>query len=193
MFCPGWSSTASPCHAHAERGQELLRHRVETVVAPDAIHPQRLFVGAEGTLGLVTEATLNLVPLPAQRAIAMAYFPSVFAAGEAVPGILALGPTAVEIIDSRFLAVVRKNDSRVVHVPPQTDTALLIEFEGRAGVDLQDKFAALTAHLAQTDMLQMVRARDAEETDAYGQSASRPSLWPSVYRVHGERCPSSKM
>jgi FAD/FMN-containing dehydrogenase len=43
----------------------------------------------EGTLGLITEATLNLVPLPAKRGIAMAYFASVFAAGEAVSGILA--------------------------------------------------------------------------------------------------------
>ncbi len=148
-------------------------YRLETVFGSGAaaagaaplVHLQKLFVGAEGTLGLVTEATLNLVPLPKRRAIAMAYFPSVFASGEAVPGILALGPTAVEIMDSRFLALVRKNDSRVdAMLPEHTDTALLVEFEGADEAEVGEKFAALGRHLAGTDAITMVRARSAEET-----------------------------
>ena len=79
---------------------------------------------------------------------------------------LAWGPTAIEIMDSRFLAVVRKNDARVdAMLPPQTDTALLIEFEGRDEAELEDRFAALSRHLAQTGVLQVVRPRDAEETE----------------------------
>lgn len=144
-------------------------YRVESVVdsgmAPDVFHLQRLFVGAEGTLGLVTEATLNLVPLPAQRGIVMAYFPSVFAAGETIPGILALSPSAVEIMDSRFLAVVRKHDSRTdAMLPPHTDTALLIEFEGRDDAELEDKFTALVRHLASGAVIQVARPQDEEET-----------------------------
>jgi FAD/FMN-containing dehydrogenase/Fe-S oxidoreductase len=133
---------------------------------PAVAHLQKLFVGAEGTLGLVTEATLNLMPLPAKRGIAMAYFPSVFASGETVPGILALSPTAVEIMDSRFLALVRSHDSRVdAMLPAHTDTALLIEFEGRDEAELDEKFAALRRHLHGTSALQVVRAASAEETD----------------------------
>ncbi len=81
-------------------------YRVETLLdraAGRAVPLQKLFVGSEGTLGMVTEATLQLAPLPAVRGIAMAYFSSVRASGEAVPGILELGPSAVEIMDSRFL------------------------------------------------------------------------------------------
>ena len=145
---------------HAPGGQELLwipggggpgrtgarwhprRRRATTATAWPIC--SSLFVGAEGTLGLVTEATLNLVPLPAKRGIAMAYFPSVFAVGEAVPGILALSPTAVEIMDSRFLALVRRHDSRIdAMLPERTDTALLIEFEGGDDAELDEKFAAL--------------------------------------------------
>jgi FAD/FMN-containing dehydrogenase/Fe-S oxidoreductase len=141
-------------------------YRVESLLADGMAHLQRLFVGAEGTLGLVTEATLNLVPLPARRGIAMAYFPSVFVSGEAVPGILALGPTAVEIMDSRFLTVVRRHDPQTdAMLPPQTDTALLIEFEGRDDAELEDKFATLTRHLAHSGVLQVIRPRDARETE----------------------------
>ncbi len=130
------------------------------------VHLQKLFVGAEGTLGLVTEAKLNLVPLPGRRGIAMAYFPSVFAAGEAVPGILALRPTAVEIMDSRFLALVRKHDSRIdAMLPALTDTALLIEFEGSDGHEVDDKFAALRRHLGGTEALKIVRAETVEEAN----------------------------
>ena len=128
------------------------------------VHLQKLFVGAEGTLGLVTEAILNLVPLPRRRGIAMAYFPSVFASGEAVPGILALMPTAVEIMDSRFLTLVRKHDSRVdAMLPARTDTALLIEFEGEDDGEVDEKFAALRRHLDGTEAIEVVRAETAEE------------------------------
>lgn len=170
-------------------------YRVESILqgpagaagaGPAMAHIQRLFVGAEGTLGLVTEATLNLVPLPSRRGIAMAYFPSVFASGEAVPGILSLGPTAVEIMDARFLAVVRMNDSRVdALLPAQTDTALLIEFEGRDDAELQDKFAALSRHLAGTDVIAVNRPRDAQESERFW--AIRKSAVALALRMPGPR------
>ncbi len=141
-------------------------YRLETIFDDGLAHLQKLFVGAEGTLGLVTEATLNLVPLPRRRGIAMAYFPSVFASGEAVPGILALAPSAVEIMDSRFLALVRKHDSRVdAMLPARTDTALLIEFEGEDEGEVDEKFAALDRHLSGTEALRLVRAESPEEAD----------------------------
>lgn len=133
---------------------------------PTTAQLQRLFVGAEGTLGVVTEATLRLVPLPACRGVAMVYFPSVFAVGEAVPEILALGPTAVEIMDSRFLALVRKHDRYFDSILPEcTDTALLIEFEGQNQEEVDEKFAALRRHLDNTQALSMVRARTQADTD----------------------------
>src|SRR5664279_1961293 len=94
-------------------------YRIETVLDGERTHPQRLFIGSERTLGMITEATLKLVPQPGQRAIAMAYFPTVFAAGEAVTPILSLNPTSLEIMDSNFLGFVRKNDPSVDALLPQ--------------------------------------------------------------------------
>ncbi|MBN1631759.1 MAG: anaerobic glycerol-3-phosphate dehydrogenase subunit C [Thermoleophilia bacterium] len=151
-------------------------------------HLQRLFVGSEGTLGLVTEATLNLVPLPKQRGIAMAYFPSVFAVGEAVPGILALDPSACEIMDSRFLAMVRKYDSRMdAMLPKQSDTALLIEFEGDDEAEIDERFAVLRNYLGSTAALSLVRAKTAAETEHLWRIRRSAVAW--IQRNPGPRQP----
>jgi FAD/FMN-containing dehydrogenase/Fe-S oxidoreductase len=165
-------------------------YRIETLLdGPDpSTTLQKLFVGAEGTLGLVTEATLNLAPLPARRGIAMAYFPSVFASGEAVPGILALLPSAAEIMDSRFLTLVRLNDSRVdAMLPPGADTALLVEFEGSNESELDEKFAVLRRHLDATSALQMVRASSGAEAEYLWRV--RKSAVPLMQRAPGRRQP----
>ncbi|HEY6570751.1 MAG TPA: FAD-binding protein, partial [Candidatus Limnocylindrales bacterium] len=60
-----------------------------------------LLVGSQGTLGLITEATLRLRPTPPPRATMLAFFPSLEAAGEAVAGMTAagLGPVTLELMD----------------------------------------------------------------------------------------------
>jgi FAD/FMN-containing dehydrogenase/Fe-S oxidoreductase len=140
-------------------------YRVETVFDDEGlVHPHRLFIGAEGTLGLITEATLNLVPLPGKRAIAMAYFPTVFAAGEAVFPILGQKPTSLEIMDSNFLTFVRKNDPVVNDLlPTDADTALLVEFEAQDSSELDEKLSSLESLLAGGSALSVKRALDPGE------------------------------
>jgi FAD/FMN-containing dehydrogenase/Fe-S oxidoreductase len=164
-------------------------YRVEAVYDGSGMaNLQRLFVGAEGTLGLVTEIKLNLVPLPAKRGIAMVYFPSVFACGEAVAGVLALSPSAVEIMDSRFLAFVRKRYSQIdAMLPPHSDTAILVEFEGADEAELDAKFADLRRHLDGTEAIQMVRPASGEETDRLWHM--RKSAVALVQRTPGPRKP----
>jgi len=128
------------------------------------VNLQKLFVGSEGTLGLVTEATLNLVPLPGRRAIGMAYFPSVFAAGEAVFPILDLKPTSIEIMDSNFLRFVRANNSKIdAMLPTVVDTALLVEFEAPDEAELDSRLTSLEQMLAGGSALQVKRAMGAAE------------------------------
>ncbi len=141
-------------------------YRVETILEPDTgmAHLHKIFVGAEGTLGLVTEATLNLVPLPGRRAIAMVYFPTVFSAGEAVFPILGLKPTSLEIMDAGFLRFVRRNDPRIdALVPASADTALLVEFEASDDAGLAEQLDSLQSLLAGGDVMEIRPALDAAE------------------------------
>ncbi|MDQ3458048.1 MAG: FAD-binding protein [Deinococcota bacterium] len=68
-----------------------------------------LFVGSEGTLGVVTRARLKVLPIPAKRALSLAAFDDLEAAGRAVQRVFARGilPSAIEILDRRALEAIR--------------------------------------------------------------------------------------
>src|SRR5438552_2949219 len=67
-----------------------------------------LMVGSQGTLGLITEATLRLRPAPPARSTMLAFFPTLEAAGDAVSRITAagLGPVTLELMDQFTIAAV---------------------------------------------------------------------------------------
>lgn len=85
----------------------------------------RLLIGSEGTLALITQATLKLTPLPARKVTLRACYDSVAAAARAVARIMAQAetPCALEFMDDRALDLVRN------HMPgdlPQGAKALLL-------------------------------------------------------------------
>lgn len=67
-----------------------------------------VFIGSEGMLGVVTEATVKLVPKPATACVVMASFDSASAAGEAVASVIAAGiiPAGLEMMDQRAVRMV---------------------------------------------------------------------------------------
>src|SRR5436189_6059613 len=78
-----------------------------------------LFVGSEGMLGIVTEITLRLLPLPPARATLSAAFATAAQAAETVQAIFAAGflPSALEIADHFTLEAARRDLGRMI-VPP---------------------------------------------------------------------------
>lgn len=90
-----------------------------------------LFVGSEGMLGVVTEMTLRLLPLPPARATLSAAFAKMSEAAAAVQEIFAAGflPASLEIADSFTLEAARKDLGQTI-VPPG-NAHLLVDLDGQ--------------------------------------------------------------
>ncbi|KAK4120508.1 FAD-binding domain-containing protein [Parathielavia appendiculata] len=75
-----------------------------------------LFVGAEGTLGVVTEATLKLAPIPQATSVAVVPFPTIHAAAAAATALIRSGIqlAALEIMDDRQMAILNSHGSPTV-------------------------------------------------------------------------------
>src|SRR4029077_6957101 len=91
-----------------------------------------LFVGSEGMLGVVTEITLRLLPLPPARATLSAAFAKMSEAAAAVQEIFAKGflPSSLEIADNFTLEAARKDLGAAI-VPPG-NAHLLVDLDGQS-------------------------------------------------------------
>lgn len=102
----------------------------------DLIH---LFVGAEGTLGLITEATLKLAGLPANFMALRVTFPEVREATDTVFQVMnsGLAPAAMEFLDSNVIAVLNRDRNLSMEESP----TLLMEFNGFSDEGLRAEMA----------------------------------------------------
>ena len=126
----------------------------------------QLLVGSEGTLAIITEITLRLVPKPAVQATLQANFDGINAAVDAVSRLLAarVVPATVEIIDRDSLGAVERHVGRTL-APAGTGAMLIIEVDGvPAGVE--DEAARVLDACKAAGALDTRRAATPEERDA---------------------------
>ena len=119
-------------------------------IDPAAPSLARLFAGAEGTLGTVVEVELGLVPRPELTRMALLHFDTMRAALEAVPRILEVQPSAVELMDKMLLDMTRAHPdySRLLtFVEGDPAVVLAVEFYGADGAELAGKVEKLRAHM----------------------------------------------
>jgi glycolate oxidase len=124
----------------------------------------QLFVGSQGTLGVITEAILRLRPLPAPHSTMLAFFPTLDAAGDAVAAMTAAGiqPVTLELMDKATIAAV--DDWHHLGLDREAAAMLLIESDlppAAAAEELDRAVVACDAAGATTT----VRANDPQEAD----------------------------
>ena len=108
----------------------------------------RLLAGSEGTLGIVTEATVSLEPVPNETAVVLLTYDDVLTAMEDVAPILDHDPAAVEVMDDVLLDLARETAefAPVVDILPDgTDSTLLVEFYADSVADGKQQVADLLA------------------------------------------------
>lgn len=118
---------------------EVIRTGSRSVKQSAGYDLTHLIVGSEGTLGLVTEATLKLAPLPEHFSAVTAAFPSVEAAAQAVFEIIGggLGPSALELLDGETVAVLAEAGGFDLAAAP----TLFMEFTGASPASLEEILA----------------------------------------------------
>ncbi len=112
----------------------------------------RLVCGSEGTLAVITDVTLNLVPVPRRTALAVVHFASLYRALAAVPEILEVGPSAIELLDRLGLTLCREVPAyaRLVErfIDGQPDCVLITEFQGGSDAETAAAIDRLERRLA---------------------------------------------
>ena len=105
----------------------------------------RALVGSEGTLGLVTSATVRLVRAPRCTRLVVLGFADLASAADAVLDVLAHHPTACEGLDSRIVSAVReRRGTAAVPALPRGEGWLFVEVVGETDAEAEAKARALT-------------------------------------------------
>ncbi|WP_298817859.1 FAD-binding oxidoreductase [Chloroflexus sp.] len=144
----------------------------------------QLLVGSEGTLAVITEATLRLIPLPRARRTTMAIFPDLYAACATVEQIMASGiiPASLELMDDTTIAAVEAYLR--IGLPRDAGAMLLMLADGEP--ETVEHEAAALAELARAGGAQRVAvARSASDEASLWQA--RRVIAPALARIRPNR------
>jgi D-lactate dehydrogenase len=140
----------------------------------------RLLLGSEGTLALITEATLKLTPLPEAKRTMRAIYADVDHATEAITRIMAQPavPCALEFIDGNAIELIRRYSR--ADLPKRAGALLMIEVDGFAeGMAVQIESVRRAAQ--NEGLLEFRVAETADEVEALWQT--RKALSPALRKV----------
>ncbi len=185
-----------------ERNAELIRRRrpaalvnqcgyqLDDVITSEHVEFGRLLCGAEGTLAIVTEATVAIQPLPRHEAVGLLYFDSLDRATQAVQEILPFGPSACDLLDRRHLSLAREADVRYdVMLPNETEALLLVEHAGEDAGAVQDALTRTLEHVRRKKRLAFDEhfAFEAEDRELCWNLVRK--VTPTLHRLKGSARP----
>ena len=140
----------------------------------------RLLIGSEGTLAVITEATLKLTPLPSSKRTMQAVYEDISTASQAVADIMAqpVTPCALEFIDHAALDMIR--DFSTAQLPEKAGALLMIEVDGAESA-MDDAVKSIHQAANNPGLLRFDEANSAEEIAALW--ATRKALSPALRKV----------
>lgn len=161
---------------------KVMRTGTRTLKNASGYQLDRLFVGSEGTLGVITEINLRVSPLPKARALAMVAFNDLVKAGQCVSNLIAypLIPSSIEIIDRVCIEAVNK----AMKVGfPEVEAMLLVEVDGHPNV-VEDEIKLVSEICKNSEAVSVEFSTDKDTMDKW--IAGRKAVLPSLSR-YGEK------
>jgi FAD/FMN-containing dehydrogenase/Fe-S oxidoreductase len=160
------------------------------ILGDDHLDLAKLLVGSEGTLALVTEATLATQPLPRHRGVALLMFDSIDKASRAVREIMPYRPSACDLMDRRHLSLAREAEVRFdLLIPREAEAALLADLDGDEAWEVRDRMRRLTDFVRRMEQGAFVAhvAFDAAEMELFWSLAR--TTRPVLYQMKGTTRP----
>ena len=121
-------------------------YNLDSFLGEEPVNLTKMVVGSEGTLCVVTEAKVNLVPTPTMTSLSVLHFRDIFEASEATKEVLKHGPSSVEVLDKMVLDRSRESmgqSRNMAFVEGDPGAMLLVEFYGESESELTGKMERL--------------------------------------------------
>ncbi|MEP6562515.1 MAG: FAD-linked oxidase C-terminal domain-containing protein, partial [Nakamurella sp.] len=135
-------------------GRQVSGYSMEHLLPENGRDLAKAFVGSEGTLGVLLDATVRLVRISPARMLVVLGYPDMATAADAVPALLAHSPHAIEGLDSRLVDVVRRSKGgRAVPDLPRGAGWLMVEVGGETPAAAEASSAALIRDAAALDSM----------------------------------------
>ncbi len=128
-------------------------YALDEFVGTDNWNLSRLITGSEGTLGIILEATLGLVPLPKEKGICLVHYTDRLEAIKSVSDIVEYGPSAVEMLDHNVLIRSKENAATIAQyssvVLDEPEALLICEFFAQTKEELDKKILSFQGVIIQ--------------------------------------------
>ena len=140
----------------------------------------KLFIGAEGTLGVITEVTLKINPLPRHAMTAMATYAKLEDAGKAIFQTMTSGvlPSVMEILDKVTLKAIKENTDLDL---PEAEAMILTETDGYTWEEVEAQMEVVLRILKQNNPSLIKTAKD--EKERLGLWKARKSAYATLART----------
>jgi FAD/FMN-containing dehydrogenase/Fe-S oxidoreductase len=161
-------------------------YQLADVLSPTHLDLARLLCGSEGTLALITEATIATQALPRHRGVALLFFDRLESAALAVSEVLPFQPAACDLLDRRHLSLARETAPEYeVLIPADAEAVLLVEHCGDDLAEVRERLAQTVDRLCRKKQLAFDARQvfDAVDIELFWQLARR--VVPTLHRMKG--------
>lgn len=129
-------------------------YRLEGILQNHVFDPTRLFLGSEGTLGIITKAIVRTWPEPSCSSAIVFLFDSLEKAARSVATILKFDPVLCDLLDRRIINMLKEWDSRFAPIlPAETEVVLVVELNGETPMELNDRMNKLVNRIRNIEKL----------------------------------------